>query len=146
MTSIDREIVLDNATKWFWLNKFIGDNYKAFLENGTPLRLIMTTKEAGRTLEQNAKMWAMLTDISSQVDWYGKKLSTDDWKHVFTAALSGQNVVPGINGGFVVLGKPTSKMTKREKSDLIMLMEAFGAERDVKFKIGEVENDHTRRA
>lgn len=75
----------------------------------------------------------MLTDVSEQVEWYGRKLTPDDWKNVFTAALSKQDAVPGIEGGFVVLGKATSKMTKSEMAELQTLIEAFGAQRGVKF-------------
>jgi len=86
-----------------------------------------------RTLDQNAKLWPMLTDISRQVDWYGQRLTPDEWKHVFTAALRKQKTVPGIDGGFVVLGLSTSKMDKGLFSELIELMYAFGDEREVKW-------------
>jgi len=89
--------------------------------------------EETRTPEQNAKLWPMLTDVSRQVDWYGQKLSKEDWKDVFTASLRQQRVVPGLDGGFVVLGLRTSKMRKREFSDLIELIYAFGSGRDVKW-------------
>ena len=49
-------------------------------------------------------------------------------------AQSKQDVVPGIGGGFVVLGKSTSSMTKSEMSELQELIAAFGAERNVRFK------------
>ena len=75
----------------------------------------------------------MLDEISDQVDWYGRKLTPEEWKHVFTAALKKQDVVPGLDGGFVVLGQSTSKMTKAEMCDLQTLMEAFGAEKGVRF-------------
>lgn len=100
-------------------------------------RLVMEVKPETRSSAQNRRLWAMLTDISNQVDWYGRKLSQEDWKHIFTAALSKQDVVPGIDGGFVVLGKSTSKMTKGEMAELQELMEAFGAERGVKFTAQE---------
>lgn len=102
-------------------------------------RMLVELKKEARSLEQNSRLWAMLTDISKQVDWYGRKLTEEEWKHVFTAALTKQDVVPGINGGFVVLGKSTSKMTKAEMSDLQTLMEAFGAERGVRFTAPESE-------
>jgi hypothetical protein len=87
-----------------------------------------------RSLEQNARLWAMLSDVSEQVQWHGRKLSTEEWKHVFSAALKQQEVVPNIDGtGFVVLGISTSRMTKRELSDLMEVISAFGAERGVKF-------------
>lgn len=86
-----------------------------------------------RNLEQNAKMWASLTDISNQVDWYGKKLSPDDWKNVFSASLKKLEVVPNLDGtGFVALGMSTSKMTIKEMSDILELIGAFAAEKGVK--------------
>ena len=90
-------------------------------------------REATRTLEQNALMWGMLTDVSKQVVWYGQKLTEEEWKDVFTAALKKQKVVPGIDGGFVVCGAKTSRMSKSHMSDLIELMFAFGAEKGVIF-------------
>jgi hypothetical protein len=94
---------------------------------------IVTVSEPTRNLDQNAALWAMLTDISRQVDWYGNKLSQEDWKSVFSSALKKQKVVPGLDGGFVVCGQPTSKMTKSEFSELLELIAAFGANNGVKF-------------
>jgi hypothetical protein len=85
-----------------------------------------------RSTAQNARMWAMLNDVSRDVVWHGRNLTPEEWKHVFTAALTKQDVVPGIDGtGFVVLGKSTSAMSVREVSDLIDLIDAFGSERSV---------------
>lgn len=96
-------------------------------------RMMVEVKPETRSLAQNARLWAMLGDVSKQVDWHGRKLSPTSWKHVFTAALTKQDVVPGIDGGFVVLGKETSKMTRAEMTELQELMEAFGAQQGVKF-------------
>ena len=100
-------------------------------------RWVLTIRPETRSLQQNARLWAMLTDISQQVDWYGRKLSPENWKHVFSAALKKQDVVPGLDGGFVVLGLSTSKMTVGEMADLQTLMEAFGAEKGVRFTAAE---------
>ena len=94
---------------------------------------VAEVKPATRTLDQNAKLWAMLSDISKQVDWHGNKLNNEEWKHVFTAALSKQKVVPGIDGGFVVLGQSTSRMNKKDFAEMIELILAFGHEQGVKF-------------
>jgi len=90
-------------------------------------------KKPCRSLEQNSLMWAMLGDISRQVDWYGEKLTSEDWKDIFTAALRKCRVVPGLDGGFVVLGLRTSAMTKQEMTNLLELIAAFAAEKGVKF-------------
>lgn len=98
-----------------------------------PAGYCVEVKPKTRTLEQNARMWAMLTDISRQVQWHGLTLAPVEWKDLFTALLRGQKVVPGLEGGFVVLGMRTSEMTRIEMSDLMEAMAAFGAERDVVF-------------
>lgn len=106
-------------------------------------RMMVEVKQETRSLEQNSRLWAMLTDVSKQVTWYGRKLTPEEWKHVFTAALEKQDVVPGIDGGFVVLGKSTSKMTKGEMSELQTLIEAFGAQQGVKFTAPEYVDQET---
>lgn len=96
---------------------------------------VVSIKPATRTLEQNAKLWAMLGEISVQVDWHGRKLDAESWKHLFTSSLKKMDVVPNLEGtGFVALGLSTSKMTKRELADLITLIEAFSAQHGVIFK------------
>ena len=96
-------------------------------------RMVLELKPVTRSLEQNAKMWACLTDISKQVNWYGNTLSPDDWKHVLSASLRKQRAVPGIDGGFVVVGLQTSQMTIAEMSEMIELAHAFGVDRGVLF-------------
>lgn len=103
--------------------------------NGTRLRV--EVKPETRSTAQNSRMWAMLADVSAQVDWHGRKLTAEEWKHVFSAALKRQDVVPGLDGGFVVLGQSTSSMTVREMAELQELMEAFGVQHGVKFRAPE---------
>lgn len=90
-------------------------------------------KDAVRSDAQNRRLWAMLRDISQQVEWYGRKLDSESWKHVFSAAVQQQDAVPGINGGFVVLGVSTSKQSKKWFNEIFLVMEAFAAEHAVKF-------------
>jgi hypothetical protein len=101
---------------------------------GSGKRLVLEIKPEKRTSDQNRLLWAALGDVSEQVDWHGQKLEPAEWKDVFTAALKRQKVVPGLEGGFVVLGSSTSRMTKSEFSELMELIFAFAAERDVTFK------------
>ncbi len=105
---------------------------KPYLMAGHKFELAITPEK--RSSEANARMWAMLTEVSKQVEWYGKRLTPEDWKHVFSASLRKLEVVPNLDGtGFVALGMSTSQMSKREFSDLMTLIEAFGVERGVKF-------------
>lgn len=90
-------------------------------------------KAPNRTDDQNSKLWPMLTDLSRQVEWYGQRLAPHEWKDVLTAGLRKSKVVPGIDGGVVILGQRTSTMSKAEFSELIELIYAFGAERGVQW-------------
>lgn len=90
-------------------------------------------KKNRRSLGQNAMMWAMLRDISDQVEWHGNKLTINDWKWIFTAAIRRQRMVPGIDGGMVFLGEPTSGMSKQEMSDMIDLICSFGIDHGVEW-------------
>lgn len=106
-----------------------------------PAGAVVKIEPARRTLPQNDRLHAMITDVARQVEWAGAKRNVEAWKDIFTAALRSANhgldVVPGINGGFVLLGMHTSAMSKAEVADLIELIAAFGAERGVVFNDGQ---------
>lgn len=109
-------------------------------------RMVLEVKPQKRSSAQNRLLWARLGEIAKHVDWYGQHLTAEEWKHVFTAALKKERVVPGINGGFVVLGQSTSRMTRSEMTDLQTIIEAFASEKGVIFRgwvdqeTGEVYN------
>lgn len=98
-----------------------------------PEGYVCQIKPATRSLDQNSLLWPLLTELSNQVDWYGQKLTPDEWKDVTTAGLKRSKIVPGIDGGFVVVGASTSKMDKRTFSELVELILAFGAQHGVVF-------------
>lgn len=103
--------------------------------DGLPKGSRIEAKSPRRSLDQNALLWSLLSQVSAQVDWYGVRLSSEDWKDVFSASLRKARVVPGIDPGtFVPLGMRTSDMTKEEMTALIELVFAFGAERGVTFR------------
>jgi hypothetical protein len=101
----------------------------------------VTFRAAKRTEEQNSKLWAMLTEIAVQVTWHGQKLTAEDWKLIFMAALKQEmRIVPNIEGnGFVNLGRSTSRLSKAEFSDLLELINAFAANHGVKFRNEQTE-------
>jgi hypothetical protein len=88
-----------------------------------------------RTLPQNDRMWAMLTDVAEQVVWHGLWLTPTDWKLVFLDKLKREmRLVPNIDGdGFVNLGRSSSDLSVQEMGDLMTLIEMFGAQHGVVF-------------
>lgn len=97
-------------------------------------------KAAKRSLDQNSRMWAMLTEVSRQVQWHGVKLRPDDWKLVFMDGLKRElRLVPNIDGnGFVNLGRSSSDLSKAEMSELMELIADFGANHGVTFRYDDI--------
>jgi len=117
-------------------NATINEAYQAIkphLMAGSQFSLQIKPKT--RSTEQNSRMWAMLTEVSNQVEWYGRKLTPEAWKCVFSASLKKQDVVPGLHGDFVVIGQSTSQMSVREMSDLQTFIEVWAAENGVTLKV-----------
>lgn len=100
-----------------------------------PVNTRLEFKAPKRSVPQNDRMWAMLTDVARQVPWHGLRLSADDWKLIFLDALKREvRMVPNLDGnGFVSLGRSSSDLSKSEMSDLMELIAAFGAEHGVEF-------------
>jgi hypothetical protein len=101
-----------------------------------PVNSRVEFKAPRRSLPQNDKLWAMLTEIAEQMAWHGVKLTAEDWKFVFLDSLKREHrLVPNIDGnGFVNLsGRSSSDLSKEEMSNLIELMLMFGAEHGVQF-------------
>ena len=87
-------------------------------------------KEPKRTLPQNDRMWAMLTEISNKALLGGNKYTADEWKCIFLDAL-GQEMtfLPKLYGqGFLPIGQRSSELSVREMSQLMELMEAWCAQ------------------
>jgi hypothetical protein len=125
-TEMSRALVIVNS-------QAVRDKIATWAKN-VPWNTRVEFRAPKRTLPQNDKLWACLSDVSQQVEWYGQKLNATDWKDMFTASLRKARVVPGIDpGSFVLLGLHTSTMDKEEMSNLIELIHAFGAERGVIF-------------
>jgi hypothetical protein len=91
-----------------------------------------------RTLAQNDLLWSVLTDISKQVEFVVNgalvKVSPEEVKDILTAGLKREmRMAQGIDGGMVILGQRTSKMSVRQLVELIELAHAFGTQRGVEW-------------
>jgi len=100
-------------------------------------------KEPKRTLDQNARMWAMLTDIATQKEHCGQRYSAGSWKVIFLHALGRETqFIPALNGaGFLPIGQSSSDLSKAEMSDMIEMMLSWGAENGVLFHDDIAETD-----
>jgi len=95
---------------------------------------VVNIRAANRTSDQNAKLWAMLSDIA-RAKPQGRVLSTETWKALFmNAAGFSCTFEPTLDGrGVVPLGFKSSRLTKAEFSDLIECIACFAAEHGIDF-------------
>ena len=101
---------------------------------GGEVEIAIRRHEAARSVPQNSKQWAMYTDIADQLQWHGNSMSKEDWKILLTNEWKPQTIVPSISGGgFCVLNASTSKATKKDFSDLVEIVYAFGSNMGVKW-------------
>ena len=98
-------------------------------------------KAPKRSLDQNAKMWAMLSEVAQQATHMGRRYSADQWKILFLHALGREvQFIPALDGStFIPWGQSSSDLSKAEMSDLIELMLAWGSSNGVVFSDGEAK-------
>ncbi|PHR61811.1 MAG: hypothetical protein COA43_01180 [Robiginitomaculum sp.] len=88
-----------------------------------------------RTLEQNDKMWAMLTPIAKEMELKGSYYSTADWKCYFLHILgSEQRFMPSHNNAYIPVGSSSKALTKSEFSDLFEVIRHFAAVNNIDLK------------
>lgn len=131
--------------KWFWFlrepvqaHASLEEAWRAlkpYLANGHRFELTIETER--RSSEQNAKLHAMLTEISRSIEWAGKKRDVEVWKRLLVAAwlrARGESieVLPALDGkGIDVVFRRTSELTKTECAELIEFIQAWAAEHEV---------------
>lgn len=88
---------------------------------------VVNVKEPKRSNDQNAKMWAMLSDISRAMP-EGVRMTTDLWKAAMMNACGHEcQFMNGLDGGqpFPV-GFRTSRLNVQQMADLITFIQEYG--------------------
>lgn len=114
-----------------------GDTQRALakrLVDQAPQGAVVRISPANRTLDQNAKMWALLSDVS-RARPEGRELTPEVWKSLFLHALGhSQRFEMALDGnGVVPVGFRSSRLTKEQFSGLIELIYEYGARHGVRW-------------
>lgn len=101
------------------------------LINRAPHGAVATIREAKRSLDQNDKMWAMISDVSrAKPD--GRMHTPEVWKALFMHACGhAVQFEHGLDGQPFPVGFRSSRLTKSQMSDLIEFIYSYGAEHGV---------------
>lgn len=100
--------------------------------------LVVQIKPITRTLEQNNKLHAMLSDIAKQCEFNGKKRDITTWKMIFVSghaiATGGEaELATGFEGEVINLRESTATMGVKRLASLIEYITAWGVENGVHF-------------
>ena len=94
---------------------------------------IVTIKEPTRSLDQNARLWAMLTDVSNAKP-DGREATPEVWKQLFMHACGHEvQFEMGLEGKPFPVGFRSSNLTVRQMSDLMEFISAWASARGVVF-------------
>lgn len=86
-----------------------------------------------RTTDQNAKLWAMLSDVSRAMP-EGRRHTPEDWKAIFMNACGWEvQFIEGLDGRPFPQGFRSSRMTKQQMSDLIEFILSYGDQHGVRW-------------
>lgn len=95
---------------------------------------VVNIQEAGRTLDQNAKLWACISDVSrAKPD--GRSYPVEVWKALFMAEAGFKPIFePSLDGqGVIPIGYKSSRLNKREFADLLTCVLAYGDQHGVQW-------------
>lgn len=88
-------------------------------------------KPITRSLAQNAKLHALISDIARNLEWAGTKRDVETWKRLLTAAwlrARGEPIemLPALDGhGVDIVFRRTSELTVNEMIELIEYIQAW---------------------
>lgn len=85
-----------------------------------------------RSLEQNARYWAILTDIAEQVKPNGQEYSPETFHEYFKAKFLGKDTLI-IDGDPVLVQRTTTKLKVMEFMDYMTQVEAWAVDHGVHF-------------
>lgn len=101
------------------------------LIESAPVNAVLSIREAKRTVDQNSKLWAMLSDVS-RAKPQGRCHTPEVWKALFMHACGhAVQFEMGLNGQPFPAGFRSSRLTKSQMADLIESVYAYGAEHGV---------------
>lgn len=97
------------------------------LIDAAPPGAVCNVRPARRSVDQNAKLWAMLSDVA-RAKPEGRRWTVETWKCAFMHALGHQvQFADGLDGsGPFPLGFRSSRLTKGQFADLITCVAEYG--------------------
>jgi hypothetical protein len=98
-----------------------------------PINAVVKISPEQRSLDQNNKMWAMISDVSRQKP-EGRLHVPEVWKAIFMAACGHEvQFENGLDNKPFPIGFRSSNLSKTQMADLIEYMYFYGSKHDIKW-------------
>lgn len=121
-------LVLRDEFTWAQLNKCLREIHG----NGVLYEVIIRELKPKRSIEQNARYWALLTQISRQVqDENGRDYSPETWHEYFKAKFLGKDCIL-LDGEPFLVQKTTTSLNVMQFGDYMTMIEVWAVEHDVR--------------
>lgn len=126
---------------FFLRNEQVRSNCQSFIQDlptDDKKPLVVKIQPITCSLEQNSKLHALLSDISKQCEFNGKKRDIDTWKMIMVSAhkiaTGGQaEMVIGLEGEVINLRESTAQMSVKRLASLIEYITSWGVQNGVRF-------------
>jgi hypothetical protein len=102
---------------------FIRDNAAEQARIGQPLVVSVDAYQAKRSLQANARYWALLDDISEQAEIDGKRFSREAWHTYFR-----EQYAPKEEGPAGLVAMSTAQMNKETFANFVQRIEVYAVQ------------------
>ena len=132
---------LYNATQGWQQLRDLWPAIKPYLLAGH--RLEIEVRPARRSTEQNALLHVLLTELSEQKEWVGKKRDVETWKRLVVSSWlrargDSVEVLPALDGhGIDIVYAPTSQMSVAQVTELVEFLIAYMVGEGLEVRIPE---------
>lgn len=117
----------------FTLNSAFARKRAQTVIQNAPDGYVVSVEEPKRTLDQNSRLWALLSDVAMSKPM-GRMHTPEEWKCIFMSACGWEVAfLPGLDGRFLPYGYRSSKLTKKQMTDLQDFIQAWGDEHGVRW-------------
>lgn len=123
--------------KYFILAHDIARSNAKIAVGEAPEGYAVEIKPITRSLAQNAKLHALLTDIAKSLEWAGARRDVETWKRLLTAAwlrARGEPIemLPAVDGhGVDIVFRRTSELSVNEMIELIEYIQAWAVDKNI---------------
>ncbi|EBS4545461.1 NinB protein [Salmonella enterica subsp. enterica serovar Newport] len=94
--------------------------------------IVVTIQERNRSIRQNARLHAMLSEISKKATYHGKARNIEFWKGLFVsgwqiATNQHPEIISGLEGELINIRESTATLSVKKISEIMDYIEAYCA-------------------